>query len=135
MTGEEAGLADLWSRPVAVIKMAADGTVLEFSPEAEAMFGYTRDQAIGAKMSELIVPERLRAAHETGLARYLSGPDHPKEYVQAVRRFIGADGQHRIVASPSPADAPPGMRAGATSHGAFDNDGLVQESLRHMIAE
>ena len=71
MTGEEAGLADPWSRPVAVIKMAADGTVLEFSPEAEAMFGYTADQAIGVSMSELIIPERLRAAHEAGLARYL----------------------------------------------------------------
>jgi hypothetical protein len=70
-----------------------------------------------------------------GLARYLSGPEHAKEYVRAVRQFISADGQHRLVTSPSPADAPVGMRAGAVSHGAFDNDGLVHESLRHMISE
>jgi hypothetical protein len=71
----------------------------------------------------------------TGLARYLSGPEHAKEYVRAVRQYVGAADQLRLVTSPSPADAPPGMRASAVSHGAFDNDPLVQESLRHMIME
>jgi hypothetical protein len=76
-----------------------------------------------------------RCVPVTGLARYLAGPDHAKEHVRVVRQYIGAGDQHRLVTSPSPAGAPPGMRAGAVSHGAFDNDPLVQQSLRHMIAE
>ena len=57
----------------AIISIDADGTVLEFNPAAERMFGYTRDQALGAEMAELIVPPDNRAAHRGGLRRLLDG--------------------------------------------------------------
>lgn len=38
-----------------------------------------------------------------------------------------------VVLSPTAEDAPAGARASATSHGDFDNDPLVQESLRELI--
>jgi diguanylate cyclase (GGDEF)-like protein/PAS domain S-box-containing protein len=52
---------------VAVIDLS--GRVVEWNPAAERTFGYTRDQARGRELAELIVPERLREAHRTGLAR------------------------------------------------------------------
>jgi PAS domain S-box-containing protein len=42
---------------------------VEFNPAAEATFGYSRADAIGKQVAELIVPPRLRKAH----ASYLAG--------------------------------------------------------------
>jgi PAS domain S-box-containing protein len=55
---------------VALIVMDPDGTVIQFSAEAERMFGYVEQEVVGAQLAELIIPEHLRAAHESGLARY-----------------------------------------------------------------
>ena len=54
----------------AIISIDELGEVLEFNPAAERTFGYTRDQAIGQRLSDLIVPEALREAHADGLERY-----------------------------------------------------------------
>lgn len=53
----------------AVIVADLQGRVLEFNPAAERIFGYGRDQTIGKPLSELIVPERFRAAHAEGMQR------------------------------------------------------------------
>ncbi len=55
----------------AIVAMDADGNVVEWNAAAETTFGYTRDEVIGARMGDLIVPEHLREAHRKGLARYL----------------------------------------------------------------
>jgi diguanylate cyclase (GGDEF)-like protein/PAS domain S-box-containing protein/excisionase family DNA binding protein len=57
----------------AIISIDARGIVLEFNPAAERMFGYSRADAIGAEMAELIVPPAKRDAHRRGLARLLDG--------------------------------------------------------------
>ncbi|MBC5765847.1 PAS domain-containing hybrid sensor histidine kinase/response regulator [Ramlibacter albus] len=54
----------------AVIAMDQTGCVLEFNAAAERIFGYSRDEALGRLLSSLVIPERLRAAHEAGLERY-----------------------------------------------------------------
>lgn len=56
-----------------VVVIDEAGCVIEFNPAAEATFGYTREEAMGRPISELIVPDRLRARHEAGLARYVAG--------------------------------------------------------------
>ena len=56
-----------------IVTIGEDGRVLEWNPAAERVLGYRRDQAIGREMAELIVPERHRAAHRSGLARVLAG--------------------------------------------------------------
>jgi two-component system NtrC family sensor kinase len=48
------------------------GVILEFNPAAEAIFGLVRQRAVGAKIRDIIIPERLRAAHDAGMAHYLS---------------------------------------------------------------
>jgi PAS domain S-box-containing protein len=41
------------------------GTIMRWNPAAAALFGYSAAEAIGQKL-DLIVPERLRAAHWRG---------------------------------------------------------------------
>lgn len=48
------------------------GRIVEFNPAAERTFGYSTDQALGCPIGEMIVPQRLRAAHEAGFANYLA---------------------------------------------------------------
>jgi PAS domain S-box-containing protein len=56
----------------AIITMDANGRVVELNDSAERTFGYTKAEAIGRSLADLIVPAPLRAAHTAGLARYLA---------------------------------------------------------------
>ena len=47
------------------------GLVVEFNPAAEQTFGRRRDEALGRKIGELIVPPAMRQSHADGFARYL----------------------------------------------------------------
>ncbi|HEX2195618.1 MAG TPA: SpoIIE family protein phosphatase [Actinomycetota bacterium] len=60
-----------------VVSMDHNGCVVEFNPTAEQVFGYTREQAIGKEMAELIIPPSLRERHREGLARYLDTGEGP----------------------------------------------------------
>jgi PAS domain S-box-containing protein len=74
---EERKAAVLRSTLDSIISMNGDGIVTEFNPAAARTFGYAREEAIGRKLGELIVPERLREAHEAGLKRYIeTGEEH-----------------------------------------------------------
>jgi PAS domain S-box-containing protein len=55
----------------AVVTMDAAGRVVGWNHAAEAIFGYTADEADGREMAELIVPPHLRDAHRRGLERFL----------------------------------------------------------------
>jgi PAS domain S-box-containing protein len=54
-----------------VIGMDAQGRIVEFNGAAERCFGHRRDQVLGRALGDVIIPERLRAAHARGLARFL----------------------------------------------------------------
>jgi PAS domain S-box-containing protein len=54
-----------------VIMADASGRVVEFNPAAERTFGYSRDEALGRTMAELIVPPSLRERHSTAFARFI----------------------------------------------------------------
>jgi PAS domain S-box-containing protein len=56
----------------AIITTDEHGTILEFNPAAERIFGYPREQAVGKDLAELIIPPKLRNRHRDGLARYAS---------------------------------------------------------------
>src|ERR1043166_3272359 len=57
----------------AIVTMDAAGRLVEFSPAAERMFGYSRSEAVGQVMADLIIPPALREQHRRGMARYLAG--------------------------------------------------------------
>ncbi|WP_375419654.1 putative bifunctional diguanylate cyclase/phosphodiesterase [uncultured Sphingomonas sp.] len=52
----------------AAICAGADNLIISWNSAAEQLFGYSAEQAIGQPLS-IIIPERLRAAHDAGLAR------------------------------------------------------------------
>ena len=54
----------------AILAVDRDGRVLDFNGAAEAMFGYSRDEAMGQDMADLIIPDHLRNAHNTGMQRF-----------------------------------------------------------------
>ncbi|MBI5319892.1 PAS domain S-box protein [Bradyrhizobium sp.] len=49
-----------------------DGVILEWGPQAEALTGWTRTEAIGVDVVELLLPEQLREAHRQRRTRRLS---------------------------------------------------------------
>jgi PAS domain S-box-containing protein len=81
----EAGLEQSEARKAAVldsvldsiITIDADGMVLEFNAGAERTFGYTKAEAIGRALADLIIPPPLRDAHTGGLAHYRATGEGP----------------------------------------------------------
>ncbi len=64
-------LESLFGRALdAVVGMDHLGNVIAWNVAAEDMFGWTRDEAFGQSMGELIVPPQHRSAHATGLDHY-----------------------------------------------------------------
>src|SRR5579864_3048776 len=68
----EASAAVLDSVLDCIITMGADGRAIEFNAAAERTFGYTKADAIGRALTDLIIPPSLRDAPAAGLARYLA---------------------------------------------------------------
>lgn len=61
----------------AVIVMRADGRIRDWNAQAEAMFGWSHEDAIGKLLSHTIVPPRHREAHERGLRHFLETGEGP----------------------------------------------------------
>jgi two-component system NtrC family sensor kinase len=57
----------------AMVSTDAAGRIVEFNPSAEAMFGRTRAEVLGRLVGEVMIPERFRLAHDTGMARMQRG--------------------------------------------------------------
>ena len=56
----------------AIITIDHQGEIIEFNPEAERMFGYSRAEALRNSLAELIIPPSLRERHFRGLAHNLA---------------------------------------------------------------
>jgi PAS domain S-box-containing protein len=68
------------ARKAAILETALDcimtidheGRITEFNPAAERTFGYRRDEVVGKRLAEVIIPPALREQHARGFARYLA---------------------------------------------------------------
>ena len=60
-----------------IITMDATGRVREFNPASERVFGFTRAEAVGKELADLIIPPRFRERHRQGLAHYLKTGQGP----------------------------------------------------------
>ena len=74
----------------AIITMDDSGCVTEWNPRAEAIFGWSRAEALGRKVADLIIPERYRALHEKALKHYLATGAGP-----ILHKRIEIEGLHR----------------------------------------
>ncbi len=80
----ESSAAIIEIAPSAFVTLDADGRVQEWNRRATELFGYSREEAIGAELAELIVPARYRDRHREGLRR--AGATRPRLVVEALRR-------------------------------------------------
>ncbi len=54
----------------AIVIMDSYGIITDWNHPAEKIFGWTKDEAIGRRLDELIIPPQLRDAHRQGLERF-----------------------------------------------------------------
>jgi PAS domain S-box-containing protein len=54
----------------AVVAVDKDSIVVAWNGSAEQTFGWTREEAIGRGLGELIIPPRHRDGHRAGMERY-----------------------------------------------------------------
>ena len=72
------------------IGMDADGVIIEWNVQAEQMFGWPRQEAIGRLLSATIIPAQHREAHDRGLRHFLATGEGP-----ILNRRIEITGSHR----------------------------------------
>src|SRR5215469_14424261 len=77
----------------AVITIDEHDTVKEWNAQAERIFGWQYNEAVGRRMSELVIPPRYRTAHEKGLRHFVATGAGPlvnrRVEMTAVRRDGG----------------------------------------------
>jgi PAS domain S-box-containing protein len=61
----------------AFVSMDAHGVVTGWNAQAARTFGWSRAEAVGRQLAELIIPGPLREAHEQGRRRYLATGEGP----------------------------------------------------------
>ncbi|MCF8167884.1 MAG: PAS domain S-box protein [Rhodoferax sp.] len=74
----------------AVVAMDTQGRVTDWNPAAEKLLGFSRAEAVGAKLADLIVPVAQRAALEAGLQRSLA-----TRQPTILNQLIEVEAQHR----------------------------------------
>jgi len=55
----------------AVIVVKPDGAVVEWNNRAADVFGWSRNEAIGRNLADLVISEQVREGHNNGIRRYL----------------------------------------------------------------
>jgi PAS domain S-box-containing protein len=55
----------------AFVQTDEGGFILDWSPQAEVLTGWTREESIGMKVVDLVFPEPLRVAHRERIAQFL----------------------------------------------------------------
>jgi len=55
----------------AIICIDVKGNVIFWNPQAEKTFGWRGSEVMGQKLSDYIIPEKLRSRHDDGMNRYL----------------------------------------------------------------
>ena len=56
----------------AIVSFDHESRITEFNPAAEALFGYTWEEAMGRPLADVLIPPRLRDAHRDEFARNLA---------------------------------------------------------------
>jgi len=55
----------------AFVAIDSNGVIIDWNQQAEATFGWTRHESVGASLADLVIPERYRHAHTEGIQRFL----------------------------------------------------------------
>lgn len=126
----------LESAPEAVVIMNARGLIGYWNTEAERIFGWSREEAIGRSMAETIIPPRYRDAHKHGLKKFLDTGEGPILNTRIEINALHRDG-HEF---PVELTIAPAKLMGAWTFSAFIRDiserkraeGALQQSEEHL---
>ncbi|MDT8991526.1 PAS domain S-box protein [Curvibacter sp. APW13] len=55
----------------AVVRVDSNGLIVGWNKQAQSIFGWSHDEAIGRDLTSTIIPEQYRQAHQHGMARYM----------------------------------------------------------------
>ena len=78
----------------AFISIESDGTVTDWNPQAEVTFGWTREQALGRNLADMLILEDQPEEHSRGLERYLT-TEHLADLKQRAEvTALHRDGHH-----------------------------------------
>jgi PAS domain S-box-containing protein len=69
---EQSTSAILEAAADAFVSIDENGSVLSWSHQAESLFGWTAQEALGTSLSRLIIPPALREQHEAGVHRFVT---------------------------------------------------------------
>lgn len=87
----------------AIVIMDSFGIIRDWNHKAEQMFGWAREEAIGHRLDELIIPERFRKGHRQGLENFLrdgKGPILNRLIEQTALRRNGSEFPIELSISP-----------------------------------
>lgn len=59
------------------ISMDAEGSITEWNHQAEVAFDWSREEAVGKRLADLIIPAQYREAHSRGLKHFLATGEGP----------------------------------------------------------
>jgi PAS domain S-box-containing protein len=94
-----------------IVVIDIDGNITEFNPAAEQCFGYRREEVLGKGLAELIIPERYRASHVSGMENFKRRGGGPMIGTRAELGARRADGsEFPVELTISVAEGPEGTR-------------------------
>ncbi len=108
--GEARNAAVVRSALDCIVMINQDSVVLEWNPASERTFGYTRAEALGRPMQELIVPRELREKHLADMKRFMSTGETNVLNRRIEVPAMHADGHEMLVElaiTAIPVDGPP----------------------------
>jgi PAS domain S-box-containing protein len=119
----------------AFVGMDARGVITDWNTQAQATFGWSREEVLGRPLAETIIPQRFRETHRRGLARYLAtgeGPVLNQRIEMAALRRDGSEFPVELTIAPIPLGQ-------EQLFGAFIRDiterKLADERIRATLAE
>lgn len=125
--------------PDALIVSDVEGTIREWNTAAERIFGFPREEAIGANL-DIIIPERFREAHWRGFEQALANKKTKHHGESLATRSHKKDGTQIVVELSFGIVIADGDAIGATATGRditerFEKDRADRRRLRELEAK
>jgi PAS domain S-box-containing protein len=83
----------------AFVAIDAGGVITDWNSKAQATFGWSRHEALGRELAEMIIPPLYREAHRRGIERFLAGGEARAERLQRLALTAEGDRARRTEAS------------------------------------
>jgi two-component system cell cycle sensor histidine kinase/response regulator CckA len=77
----------------ALVSIDEDSVIVGWNHQAEKLFGWSKEEALGRSMPELIMPAKYRAAHDVGMRRFLESGE--ERVLDRVLEFSAVDRKGR----------------------------------------